>query len=392
MKKLNIGLFGFGVVGEGIYKVLAEKENLGCSISKIVIKDANKKRNAPQQLFTTNADEVLNDENVDIVVELIDDAKAAFKIVKQAMENGKSVVSANKKMIAENHIELLHLQQEHKVSFLYEAAVCGSIPILRNLEEYFDNDLLTNVGGIVNGSTNYILTKMKDEKADYHASLQKAQESGFAESDPTLDVEAYDAAYKLSIIILHAFGKVIHPQSIIRKGITALSPEDFTYADEKGLVIKLIANSTIADTTADLQASIFPTFIEKEQTLSRVNNEYNGVLIGSSLADEQFLYGKGAGRYPTSSAVLSDISALKYNYKYALKKGLNSVEVQSNNISKKFYIAKKHDAQINLNIFESLHEHYKNCDREYVVGEIKLENFQKFDFWKNDDISIIAFS
>lgn len=205
MKKLKIGLFGFGVVGEGIYRVLADRPSLGCTVSKIVVKNSSKPRNVSSSLFTTSADDILLDPTIDVVVELIDDATAARDIVITAMKNGKSVVSANKKMIAENLTELLDLQKKQGVSFLYEGAVCGSVPILRNLEEYFDNDLLNHVTGIVNGSTNYILTKMKDEKRSYENSLKAAQENGFAESDPRLDVEGIDAAYKLCLLTLHAF-------------------------------------------------------------------------------------------------------------------------------------------------------------------------------------------
>ncbi len=213
MKKLNIGLFGFGVVGEGIYQVLSQKPQLNANIKKIVIKHPDKKRNAPSELFSTEADEILNDEEIDVVVELIDDADAAFEIVKKAMNSGKSVVSANKKMIAENHLELIELQREKNVSFLYEAAVCGSVPILRNLEEYYDNDLLNYIQGIVNGSTNYILTKMRTENESYEIALKAAQENGFAESDPTLDVEGFDAANKLSIIN-YSWSKNAEPCSI----------------------------------------------------------------------------------------------------------------------------------------------------------------------------------
>ncbi len=217
--------------------------------------------------------------------------------------------------------------------------MCGSIPILRNLEEYFDKNLLKYVSGIVNGSTNYILTKMKNEQASYYSSLKTVQENGFAETNPALDVEAVDAAYKLSIITLHAFGNIIDPATIVRKGITSLKQEDFQYAEEKGLVIKLIANSSLDESSNSLNTNVFPTFLKKEKTLSSVNNEYNGVLIGSFLADELFFYGKGAGRYPTSSAIINDISALKYNYKYGYKKGCQIADNSPSSINKKFYIA-----------------------------------------------------
>ena len=183
-KVLQIGLFGFGVVGEGIYKVLQQTPSLQANIKKVCIKHADKERNAPSDLFTTEYTALLNDQEIDLIVELIDDANEAYKIVSTALRNKKSVVSANKKMIAEHLQELIALQNENGVSFLYEAAVCGSIPIIRNLEEYYDNDLLQSICGIVNGSTNYILTKIIEEGLTYQEALLKAQQLGFAERNP----------------------------------------------------------------------------------------------------------------------------------------------------------------------------------------------------------------
>src|SRR5690606_37756971 len=363
---------------------------LNTEIRKIVIKHPDKKRNAPEELFSTDAGEILNDKEIDVVVELIDDAEAAFEIVKTAMNSGKSVVSANKKMIAEHALELIELQRKNKVSFLYEAAVCGSIPIIRNLEEYYDNDLLNYVKGIVNGSTNYILTKMKSENQSYDDALFSAQKNGFAESDPTLDVEGIDAANKLSNIILHAFGRLISHEEILRKGITSLKTEDFQYATEKGLVIKLIASCQLDDKNK-LIPTVLPTFIEKSKTLALVNNEFNGVLIGSALADEQFLYGKGAGRFPTSSAVLSDISALRYDYKYELRKGISNGFHGNYQSSRKFYVGFHPDEKLDLNIFKSIDELYKSKNYEYVTGTIQLEKLKNSGWLENQNISVICF-
>ena len=214
MQKLNIGLFGFGVVGEGIYRILEAKPQLNAQIKKIVIKDIDKLRNAPSELFSTDANDILNDDEINVVVELISDSDAAYQIVTTALKKGKQVVSANKKMISIHHQELIDLQKANDVAFLYEASVCGSVPIIRNLEEYFDNDLLHYVSGIVNGTTNFILTKMGNEGESYQDALKVAQESGFAEADPTADVEGFDATYKLTIIILHAFGVKIEADDV----------------------------------------------------------------------------------------------------------------------------------------------------------------------------------
>lgn len=392
MKKINIGLFGFGVVGEGIYKVLEEKPQLNATIKKIVIKDSSKTRNAPSALFSTNADDILNDDEINVVVELISDADAAHDIIKKAFNKRKHVVSANKKLIAAHHKELLDLQEQNKVSFLYEASVCGSVPIIRNLEEYFDNDLLNYVSGIVNGTTNYILTKMANENESYQDALEAAQENGFAEADPTADVEGYDAASKLAIITLHAFGKKIEVQDVIRKGITSLKVEDFKYAKEKDYTIKLIANSKINHQTGEITSTVLPTFVELNKTIALVNNEYNGVLIGSSLSDEQFLYGKGAGRFPTSSAVLSDISALKYDYKYSIRKYENEKKGVFNETGKRrVYIGFESQADDVSSFFEEIEERYQSKNYNHIVGVIDIEKLKQKEIIENTNLSIIAF-
>ena len=317
--KLNIGLFGFGIVGEGLYKVLEHTPTLNAQIKKVCIKHPDKKRNAPESLFTTDSTLLLNDSSINVIIELIDNADAAYHIVTTALKSGKAVVSANKKLIAEHLEELINLQQQYNVPFLYEAACCASIPVIRNLEEYYDNDLLQGISGIVNGSTNYILTKVFEEKKSFEDALLQAQLEGFAESNPALDVEGTDAVNKLSILLAHAYGILTHPSAILHTGIQHLHAQDALFAKEKGYSIKLVAQ---AHKTKDgtIAAFVLPQFVTKQSQLSAVKNEYNGVVIESSLADKQFFYGKGAGGFPTASAVLSDLSALRYNYRYEYKK------------------------------------------------------------------------
>ncbi len=389
MNKIKIGLFGFGVVGEGIYKVLEEKQQLQTEIKKVVIKDAGKKRNAPAELFTTDPDEIIQDSEIDLVVELIDDAAAAFEIVKRSFIQGKSVVSANKKMIAEHHDELIVLSKAYNVSFLYEASVCGSVPIIRNLEEYFDNDLLRSVKGIVNGSTNYILSQMIEQGTDYNSALQDAQQCGFAESDPTLDVEGIDAAYKLSIIALHAFGKKTTEEHIIRKGISSLDAFDFQYAKEKNSVIKLIAKCHTSDEGELKALTVIPTFVGRQESLGLTHNEYNGVLIESTLADQQFFYGKGAGRYPTSSAVLSDISAYNYGYQYEYKKGSASF-VEDENCKGTFYLSFPKGTVVEKDLFETVHEEFTSTKRNFIVGDINLRVLKNSEILSDPNISTIS--
>jgi homoserine dehydrogenase len=214
-KKLTIGLFGFGVVGEGLYKALQQTSSLNATIKKVCIKHPGKKRNAPEELFTTDKDLILNDEEINVIVEVINETEPAFEIVSTALLNGKHVVSASKKMIAEHLPRLLELQKQTGRSFLCEAAACASIPVIRNLEEYYDNDLLHSLKAIVNGSTNFILTKMFEESLSFKDALLLAQQLGFAESDPSLDIEGYDAVNKWTILLAHAYGIVEHPDNLV---------------------------------------------------------------------------------------------------------------------------------------------------------------------------------
>ncbi|WP_233559629.1 homoserine dehydrogenase [Taibaiella sp. KBW10] len=388
--KLTIGLFGFGVVGEGIYKVLQDTKSLNATVKKICIKHIDKVRNAPAELFTTEADELLADEEINVIVELIDDAEAAYHIVTKALKQKKSVVSANKKLLANHLEELVALRDEHGVSLLYEAAVCGSVPIIRNLEEYYDNDLLSSVSGIINGSTNYILTKMKEEQLSYELALQQAQELGFAESDPTLDVEGIDAVNKLTIILKHAYGINEIPEDILYNGITHINERDIQFANEKGYQIKLVAQSVQVD-QGKVAAFVLPTFVAKDSQLYNVRNEFNGVLIGSKLADEQFLYGKGAGRYPTSSAVLSDIAALRYEYRYEYKKSeLGIANVLTNEIFLKVYVSFESWDTIDKEEFAEIEQVFKSNTRNYIVGIINLDVLHNAEWFYDKSISVIA--
>ncbi|MBE7179214.1 MAG: homoserine dehydrogenase, partial [Mucilaginibacter polytrichastri] len=202
-KQITIGLFGFGVVGQGLVDIIRSK-NFKLEIRKIAIKHPEKKRSLPAELFTTDRHEILNDPEINTIVELINDADAAYDLVKEALQKGKNVVSANKKMIAQHLEELVELQHQFGASLLYEGAVCGSIPIIRNLEEYYDNELLYEVSGIFNGSSNYILSKVFNENLPYADALKQAQDLGFAETDPTMDVGGYDPKFKLAIATAHA--------------------------------------------------------------------------------------------------------------------------------------------------------------------------------------------
>jgi len=389
-KTLNIGLYGFGCVGFGLYEVLQKTPGLKANIKNICVKDKNKPREIGSENFTFDKNDILNDDEINVVVELIDDADAAFEIVSEALKRGKAVVSANKKMIAEHFTELLELQEKYNVPLLYEAAACASMPIIRNLEEYYDNDLLESIEGIVNGSTNYILTKTFAENLSYEVALKEAQDKGFAESNPILDTGGFDAKYKLLILLAHSFGYIAKPDDIFNIGIDGIGSLELKYAKEKGLKIKLIAQA-FKGSEGELSAFVIPKFVSPEERLYTVDDVFNGVLTKTSFADTQFFVGKGAGAHPTASAVLSDISALSYNYRYEYKKIRQQENlILSDNVNLKVLLRhKKEDADIFKQQFLTIEEAYTNNELGYITGTITLENLKKIQEGNTGDRSFI---
>lgn len=388
-KQLNIGLFGFGVVGEGLYRVLQQTPSLNASLKKVCIKHPDKQRNAPKELFTANADEILNDATINVIVEVIDDADAALQIVTKALRSGKAVVSANKKMIAEHLKELLDLQIETQQPLLYESAACASIPVIRNLEEYYDNELLQSIRGIVNGSTNFILTRIAQQQLDFESALRLAKESGYAESDPSLDISGRDAVNKWTFLLTHAYGIVAAPDDILYAGIEQLLPSDTILANQRGQVIKLVAQAKKLQ-DGRIAAAVLPQFVPATNPLFNVNDEYNGVLIESSFSEQQFFYGKGAGSLPTASAVLSDISALSYDYKYAYKK---LYKQEPSLLADDFYlhvvISYETGTLVNQLDFEWIEENHIGVNHNYLTGLLHISKVKDMDWWQQKGVSLI---
>lgn len=388
-KHLTIGLFGFGVVGEGLYKVLQQTPSLKASIKKVCIKHPGKKRNAPAALFTTDKSEILGDPEINVIVEVIDDSKAAFEIVSEALTNGKDVVSASKKMIAESLKALLDLQEQTGHSFLYESAACASIPVIRNLEEYYDNDLLHSIKAIVNGSTNFILTKIFEDKLDFKQALLLAQQQGFAESDPKLDVEGYDAVNKWTFLLTHAYGITESPDNIMFNGIQDIHAADAVVAKSKDQQIKLVAEAKKLQ-NGKVAAFVLPQFVNHDDHLAFVKNEYNGVVIESGFADKQFFYGKGAGSFPTASAVLSDISALRYQYRYEYKKLYHHRPHElSNDFFLRVYVSFDDLKFVPRERFEWIEEWHAQEERKYLVGVISFKELRSNTWWKENNTSLI---
>jgi homoserine dehydrogenase len=267
--------------------------------------------------------------------------------------------------------------------------VCASIPVIRNLEEYYDNDLLHSIKAIVNGSTNFILTKMFEDKLSFNDALLLAQQLGFAESNPKLDVEGYDAVNKWTILLNHAYGIVLHPDSILFTGIQAIQSSDALVAKEKGYDIKLIAQAKKLN-TGKVAGFVLPQFIPLSEPLSFVKNEYNGVVIESGFADKQFFYGKGAGSFPTASAVLSDIAALRYNYKYEYKKLFHHTPHElTTNYYLKVYVSFDDWKYIPREEFEWIEEWHAQAERKYLIGVLHVSKLTTQQWWKEHNTSLI---
>lgn len=388
-KNLTIGLFGFGVVGEGLYRLLHQTPSLKATVKKVCIKHPEKKRNAPAELFTTDKNVLLSDPDINVIVEVINETEPAFEIVSTALKNGKDVVSSSKKMIAEHLPELLHLQQTTNLAVLYEASACASIPVIRNLEEYYDNDLLHAIKAIVNGSTNFILTKIFEEKLEFSQALLLAQQLGFAETDPSLDVEGYDALNKWVILLNHGYGIVESPENIVFTGIQNINLNDASVAREKHYEIKLVAQAKKLR-NGGVAAFVLPQFVNQNDQLAFVKNEYNGVIIESGFADKQFFYGKGAGSFPTASAVLSDISALRYDYHYEYKKLYHHVPNElTDNFFLKVYLSFDDWDYIPRERFEWIEEWHADTKRKYLIGVIAFSELKNEKWWKENNTSLI---
>ena len=370
-KKLNIGLFGFGTVGRGLYDVLQRIGTKNVEIKRICVRDISKPR-AVEADFTDKADDIFNDPDINFIVELIDDAEAAYTIVKRALQSRLPVVSGNKKMLAYHIEELIALQSQYNVALLYDASACGSIPVIRNLEEYYDNDLLTSVKGILNGSSNFILSKIFNEKMSYADALKLAQDLGFAESNPTLHIDAWDSLFKLIIITVHAFGLYVAPEKIFTYGISNMNDDDIRFANEKERRFKLVAHvEKIAGNR--LIMCVMPQLISRNKYIYSVEDEFNGVVIKGLFYDKQFMFGRGAGGYPTGSAVLSDITACLYDYKYEYKKRNDSQLPEfTNDHYFRVYYRYANDSDLALIPFESISEKYSSDSYKYVVGRASL--------------------
>ncbi|AQS04245.1 homoserine dehydrogenase [Clostridium beijerinckii] len=320
MKKVKIALLGLGNVGRGVWMILnSNKEEImkrcgyEVEIAKVLVRDKNKPRGIEisDELVTTDFDEILKDSSIKIVVEVMGGMEPAREYMLRCMENKKHIVTANKMLLATGGDELFEKADENGIMFSYEASVAGGIPIIKGIDESLTANKIETLYGIVNGTTNYILSKMELEGADFDDVLKEAQEKGYAEADPTSDIEGYDAQYKLAILASLAFGSKIDVKNVYREGITKIEAVDMKYAKEFKMGIKLLAIAK--ETNGKVELRVHPTMIPKKHPLSNVYDSYNAVFIRGNAVGDLMFYGRGAGDLPTGSAVVSDIVSIVRN-------------------------------------------------------------------------------
>ncbi|WP_436517784.1 homoserine dehydrogenase [Ekhidna sp. To15] len=319
----KIGLFGFGTVGQGFYENLKKHPHIPATIEKVCVKRIDLPRIGHELYFTDNPDELLLDPEIDIIVELIDDASAAKQFVFTALQNGKSVISANKKMIGESLKEIDRWHHEFEGALLYEAAVGGGIPIVHAVDGFFRDQEVRKIRGILNGSSNYILTQMQKHQWSFDKALRDAQAKGFAERNPTLDVSGVDASYKLSILAYHAFGEVFSMSSFTSESIEGVSKEAIKKAKTKGRKIKPVA--TIERTDNGIICSVKPEEVGPNDELYSIDYENNAISVDTLISGRHIAAGKGAGSLPTGSAVLEDLKRLLSGYSYQVSRLIKTV-------------------------------------------------------------------
>jgi len=304
----KVGILGCGTVGSGLLELLKNYDDI--LVKKIAVRDLNKSRDAafPKEIFTTKPEEIVLDPDLDIVIELMGGVNQTKELLIKALANGKHVITANKDLIATAGEELFAVAAANNKTILYEAAVAGGIPVITNLKQSLKGNLIKKLFGIINGTTNFILDQMKRKGTSFSDALAQAQELGYAEADPTNDVDAHDAAYKIAILASIISGKKIEVDKIYREGIRNISQADIKSADKRGYTIKLLAIALNEGSELDIR--VHPVFVPKEKTLANVNAENNAVMIHGSAVGELTLIGRGAGSLATASSVLGDLLML----------------------------------------------------------------------------------
>lgn len=362
---INVAVLGYGVVGSGVVEII-RKNSL--SISKKAGKQITVKRildirdfpdSPDKDILTKNADDIFNDPDINVVVETIGGITAAYEFTKRALTQGKHVVTSNKELVATHGPELLKLARENRVNYLFEASVGGGIPIIRPLNRCLAANEIRSIVGILNGTTNYILTQMKKEGKEFDVALKEAQKNGYAEADPTADIEGHDACRKIAILSSIAYDEFVDYKKIYTEGITKITPSDIMYAEKMNSTIKLIAMSEKLNGMIETRVS--PVIIENTHPLAGVEDVFNAILVNGDAIGEAMFYGRGAGKLPTASAVVADIIEIVKHWgsfgrhKWNVKEENNVIDIMETE-SKFFVRIKVKDKNKGINEIEKIYK------------------------------------
>ena len=339
-KKIKIGLIGLGTVGSGVFKTLTSFDNI--EVKAIAVRNINKKRDIEgldNSIITDDAYKIVNDPEIDIVAELVGGLEPAFDLIATAIRNGKHIVTANKELLAKRGEELFKIAEENNKVILYEAAIAGGIPIIMPIKTILAGNKINRIEAIVNGTTNYILTKMDVQGASYESVLKEAQELGYAEADPTGDVEGFDAAYKIATLASITFQQRIKIENVYREGITKIRAQDMHAANDLGYKIKLIASAYL-DENGLADVRVHPMLVSKKSTLAHIDYVTNAVSLSGHPVGNITLSGPGAGEFPTASSVVGDILAIaaeigKSDYILPMMRCKHSQNAQMKDISQR---------------------------------------------------------
>lgn len=323
-KTIKIGILGLGTVGTGVAKIIqknqadiAQRVGANIEIAKALVRNLDKERILPKELLTTDANEILDDPSIDIIVELLGGEHPPREYMIRALENGKHLVTANKDVIAKYGKELFDIAEKNNLDVMFEASVAGGIPIIHPLKDCLIGNKIQEIMGIINGTTNYMLTKMTQDNVDYQTVLAEAQAKGYAEADPTADIGGLDAARKIAILASIAYNSRITVNDVYVEGITKISPEDIANARELGYVIKLLGIAK--ETESGVEVRVHPTFIPMSHPMASVNDVFNAIFVTGDAVGDAMFYGRGAGELPTASAVLGDIMEVTRNIQHEAK-------------------------------------------------------------------------
>lgn len=387
---LTIGTFGHGCVGQGFLQLLNAHGGAVAQVKHICVKERGRDRDVGTAQLTYEALDILTDSEVQAIVELTNDPALAIAVIRHALTTGRNAITASKKIVAEHLAELIALQRSTGRALLYEAACAASIPVLHTLETHFSGEAVQRIDGILNGTTNYILTKAQEESLSPAEALAQAQAAGFAEADPSSDLSGDDARYKLVLLIAHAFGTLVEPRRVLRHGITALHADDLAFGARHGWTLRSVA-SAWRNAEGRLAAYVLPTFVPADHPFAHVREEYNAVRIEGAYSGVHLLQGKGAGRLPTGLAVLGDVQRLLCGggYGYA-KVGADAPQLAEGNELLPVYLRLPETHQEALQHFERLHGIETREGQVRATGTIALAELAELLGNGRDDFQVIV--